>query len=337
MRVLITYLFSSSIHCFRLLIVAHLHPRKFHTNTKQAQEDAEVLRSLVVPLEEEIKALKEKLRTTDDELQTFRTVPLTPSNAESALVGMINEQKPLLIATTTTTAAEATAVHPLQQVSPPTRDDGGDEMVRTCVTCDTNKQQLEQTQNEVAQQKQQSALLRKDVDRFKEELDREAVLRRDLEEQWQDKREAHKREVQSLSDRIVVAEREFSALQLYYADAKETIDADLLKLTADREQLHRHLEMLQSDNDFLAGKYLANSEDLQNARIDLPDNLEDLQEELLKIHEMLIEARVGCEFEQRKATSYYDEAQLLRDQLTVQYNDRHEYERQTSARVKNLE
>lgn len=35
----------------------------------QAQEDAEVLRSLVVPLEEEIKALKEKLRSTDDELQ----------------------------------------------------------------------------------------------------------------------------------------------------------------------------------------------------------------------------------------------------------------------------
>ncbi|XP_033342839.1 rab GTPase-binding effector protein rabaptin-5 isoform X2 [Megalopta genalis] len=36
---------------------------------RKAQEDAEVLRSLVVPLEEEIKALKEKLRATDDELQ----------------------------------------------------------------------------------------------------------------------------------------------------------------------------------------------------------------------------------------------------------------------------
>lgn len=37
----------------------------------QAQEDAEVLRSLVEPLEEEIKALKEKLRSTDDELQKY--------------------------------------------------------------------------------------------------------------------------------------------------------------------------------------------------------------------------------------------------------------------------
>lgn len=38
----------------------------------QAQEDAQVLRSLVVPLEEEIKALKEKLRATDEELQSYR-------------------------------------------------------------------------------------------------------------------------------------------------------------------------------------------------------------------------------------------------------------------------
>ncbi|XP_066596975.1 rab GTPase-binding effector protein 1 isoform X3 [Prorops nasuta] len=39
---------------------------------KYAQEDAEVLRSLVVPLEEEIKALKEKLRSMDDELQKYK-------------------------------------------------------------------------------------------------------------------------------------------------------------------------------------------------------------------------------------------------------------------------
>ncbi|XP_050452992.1 rab GTPase-binding effector protein 1 isoform X1 [Cataglyphis hispanica] len=43
---------------------------------KYAQEDAEVLRSLVVPLEEEIKALKEKLRSTDDELQKSKDILL---------------------------------------------------------------------------------------------------------------------------------------------------------------------------------------------------------------------------------------------------------------------
>ncbi|XP_063225458.1 rab GTPase-binding effector protein 1 isoform X2 [Bacillus rossius redtenbacheri] len=38
---------------------------------RKAQEDAEVLRSLVVPLEEEIQALKDKLRHTDQQLRKF--------------------------------------------------------------------------------------------------------------------------------------------------------------------------------------------------------------------------------------------------------------------------
>ncbi|XP_018363944.1 PREDICTED: rab GTPase-binding effector protein 1 isoform X2 [Trachymyrmex cornetzi] len=49
---------------------------------KYAQEDAEVLRSLVVPLEEEIKALKEKLRSTDDELQKCKEVLLKKRQQE---------------------------------------------------------------------------------------------------------------------------------------------------------------------------------------------------------------------------------------------------------------
>lgn len=48
----------------------------------KAQEDAEVLRSLVGPLEEEIKALKEKLRATDDELQKYKETQQKRAYAE---------------------------------------------------------------------------------------------------------------------------------------------------------------------------------------------------------------------------------------------------------------
>ncbi|XP_043264629.1 rab GTPase-binding effector protein 1 isoform X1 [Colletes gigas] len=50
---------------------------------RYAQEDAEVLRSLVVPLEEEIKALKEKLRATDDELQKCKEAQSLRKQRES--------------------------------------------------------------------------------------------------------------------------------------------------------------------------------------------------------------------------------------------------------------
>lgn len=43
----------------------------FYLTLFKAQEDAEVLRSLVVPLEEEIRALKEKLRAADEQIQQY--------------------------------------------------------------------------------------------------------------------------------------------------------------------------------------------------------------------------------------------------------------------------
>ena len=44
----------------------------FLSSFSQAQEDAEVLRSLVIPLEEEIEALKEKLREAHQDLQKYK-------------------------------------------------------------------------------------------------------------------------------------------------------------------------------------------------------------------------------------------------------------------------
>lgn len=250
---------------------------------------------------------------------------------------MLNEQKPTTLKNSSIEKSSATTIGAVGATTELNQSNNGEMVEQSCVTCVCNQNQLDQSQTELAEQKKTCTLLRKDVERFKEELEREAHLRRDLEEQWQEKRESHKRQVQALSERVTKAERDFSAMQLYYADYKEEIKQEMLKLTAEREQIHRHLETLQSDNDFLAGKYLATSEDLQNQRIDLPNNVEDLQEVLLKCHENLIEARVGCEFEQRKSMSYFDEAQLLRDQLTQQYNERHSFERDVTARIKSLE
>lgn len=60
-----------------------LGPDNLEESMRKAQEDAEVLRSLVVPLEEEIKALKEKLRSTDDELQKSKEILLKKRQQES--------------------------------------------------------------------------------------------------------------------------------------------------------------------------------------------------------------------------------------------------------------
>lgn len=287
-----------------------------------------MLRSLVIPLEGEIKALKEKLRSADEEIQTLRLAAGISNATEStlnssALVGMLNEGKatenidPSTTLTTTTTATNLATGE-----SQPNAEE--------CQLCKNYESQLVSVQSE-------KELLQKDIDRYNEELAKEAALRRDLENKWQEKREKYNEQVQQLTKKVEYNEKEMSALQKNYTAFKEEVNEEFSKMTNEREMIHRHLTTLQDDNDFLAGRYMASSEEMQNQLIDLPNTVEELQEFLLQSHQNLIEARVGCEFAQRKCNSFSDEAQLLRDQLQSAWAERQASDRDFTTRIKGLE
>lgn len=264
-----------------------------------------------MPLEEEIKALKEKLRTTDEELQQLQQAKNIPSRtSESALVGLL----------TPSPSAE----------KPPNSAVSTNSLVDDCSKCSTHLAEIDRFTHELADAHSLSDKLRKDIDRLKEDLDREASLRRDLEQQWQDKREGHKHEVQLLNERVAKTESAFGQLRRAYADAKDQMQSDLNRLTAEREQIDRHLESLQSDNDFLAGRFSATADELLQQRIDLPSTVDELQVCLLRSHEALIEAKVGFEFEQRKSKDFFHETQLL-------YSQRQSYEKESETRAKAME
>lgn len=281
-----------------------------------------MLRSLVIPLEEEIKALKEKLRTSDDENQKYRLtagISKPTDVATSALVGMLNESKSsqnLNVDANTESVESSNLPEEPMQIA--------------CEMCKNYESQLVTAQSE-------KESLTKDIDRYNEELAKEAELRRDLESKWLEKRDKYKQQVQQLENKVEYNEKELAALQRHYTTFKEEVNNEFLKFTNERETIHRHLTTLQDDNDFLAGRYLADSEEMQNQLIDLPNTVEELQEFLLQSHQSLIEARVGCEFAQRKFTSSADESQVLRDQLQTASEERQASDRDFTARIKSLE
>lgn len=256
--------------------------------------------------------MKEKLRTTDDELQSYR-------------VGTKKSSEPDSVKTSS--------------VSQPESNESNDPNVSTipCKICTENVSKLSKIDAELNEEKQSHESTKRDVLRLKEDLDREGALRQDLEEQWQEKREIHKLEVEKLTEKVENGEREVALMQRHYADFKDDINQELMKLTMERENIHRHLDKIQSDNEFLCGKYLATSQELQNQRIDLPNNVEDLQELLLQYHENLIEARVGCEHQQRESMSLLDEAQLLRDRLNDLNNERQAFGKDVSSKFRSFE
>lgn len=273
-----------------------------------------MLRSLVIPLEGEINALKEKLRTADEEIQKLRSIAgvssTSESNHSSALVGMLNESK--------TNQSDETGDAPESTTEP------------HCQVCKNYESQLVAVQSE-------KDTLRKDIDRYNEELAKEAALRHDLENKWQEKRDKYNEQVQQLTKKVDYNEKEMAALQRHYTAFKEEVNEEFSKMANEREMIHRHQTTLQDDNDFLAGRYMASSEEMQNQLIDLPNTVEELQEFLLQSHQSLIEARVGCEFAQRKCNSFADEAQVLRDQLQAAWAERQASDRDFTARIKSLE
>lgn len=251
-------------------------------------------------MEGEIKALKEKLRTADEEIQKLRSVAGIQHTAESAqssaLVGMLNESK---TNQSDNNDPSATLIDTTEESQLNAED---------CQMCKKYESQLVTAQSE-------QDTLRKDIERYDEELAKEAALRHDLENKWQEKREKYNEQVQQLTKKVEYNEKEMAALQRNYTSFKEEVNEEFSKMTNERETVHRHLNTLQDDNDFLSGRYMASSEEMQNQLIDLPNTVEELQEILLQSHQQLIEARVGCEFAQRKSASASDEAQVLRDQL----------------------
>lgn len=276
----------------------------------------------MIPLEGEIKALKEKLRTADEEIQKLRLAAGVSNATEtahtSALVGMLNESKSNQ---SDETAEPSTTLEPTDEPQPSADD---------CQLCKNYESQLVNAQAE-------KDTLRKDIERFNEELAKEAALRHDLENKWQEKRDKYNEQVQQLTKKVDYNEKEMAALQRHYTAFKEEVNDEFTKMTNEREMVHRHLTTLQDDNDFLAGRYMASSEEMQNQLIDLPNTVEELQETLLQSHQHLIEARVGCEFAQRKCNSFSDEAQVLRDQLQTAWAERQASDRDFTARIKSLE
>ncbi|XP_053678267.1 rab GTPase-binding effector protein 1 [Anopheles nili] len=254
---------------------------------KYAQEDAEVLRSLVVPLEEEIKSLKEKLRLAYEEIETYAVRDKKRDVPTSALIGML---------TTPGGVNEST---------------NADRPERSCEQCAGHEAAKVQQAEE---DRKRTAAWEKSLERLKEQVAKESALRADLEVQWHRKREEHKSEVQKLTDATTQMEQGFEKLRRDYAQLKDTLRDELQKLTQEREHVCYRLNGLQQDNEFLAGRYIASSDALKDQEINLPQSIEELQELVLTLHENLIVTKAGCEFAERKARSMQDEVALLQEQ-----------------------
>ncbi|XP_062137338.1 rab GTPase-binding effector protein 1 [Drosophila sulfurigaster albostrigata] len=283
-------------------------------NVKQyASEDAEMMHSIVEQLQEEMKALKEKLRETDEQLQAKS---LATEDKEEASARVVADED------------AADAIH---------KSTSTDLLATNCNSCRTLEQRSEELGAQVKQQQKQLDAIQKQLVESREQLSKEAALRNDLENQWQTKREAHKSEVQNLREQSKNNELQLLNMQQKFLETKEDVMRQLQRVTDDRERVNQQLETLQADNDFLSGRYLATSEEIENQYINLPNTVVELQELMLRQQSELIQARVSSEFEKQKCVTSLDEIQILRAQLDEANNERRAYKRKVQLDIKSLQ
>ncbi|XP_073844783.1 rab GTPase-binding effector protein rabaptin-5 isoform X2 [Musca autumnalis] len=263
---------------------------------KYSQEDSEVLGSIVTQLQEEMKALKEKLREADEKLQTTNTQDQEDDDSTNK---------------------------PLSPVA--------------CGNCPQLEKDMEELKSTVAAKNEKLEKLKKQLEEIQKELEKEAELRAVLENQWQEKREAHKNEVHVLREQVTTNEQQLLELQQKFLETKDEVSRQLQRLGEEREKVNKHLELLQADNDFLSGRYLATAEEIESQYINLPNNVEELQEIILRQQNELIQARLGCDYEKKRCVTSLDEIQILRDQLTDSNNKRAEYKRKYQTEIRSLQ
>lgn len=157
-----------------------------------------------MPLEEEISALKEKLRTTDDELQKYK-----------------EKEEQLFI-------KQAKA-----------KESGN--LENTCDMCSNYEAQLQRMQMEAKDLKKQLADAEQLLQTQMQDLNKEVEFRKGMEEKWNEKKEEHKAEVNSLSQSVKLTTQIIEELKQQYSYTKESVTKELSRLTRERDEVQRHL------------------------------------------------------------------------------------------------
>ncbi|XP_028175005.1 rab GTPase-binding effector protein 1 isoform X6 [Ostrinia furnacalis] len=233
-------------------------------NQPQSAEEGELLRSINQALHDEIAALKGKLRDTDTQLQEAL-------KSQAAITG-----SPVPTGSSGDIKTDAGAA-------------------RRCDMCANYEKQLvaEQAAADAARDrahKRDTALKL-----ATEELEGVRSLHDETVRAWHAERAAAASTLQALQAAVGEAQATLLERAASARDAESRALHAVTTLTVHRETLQKKLDSLERDNAYLIGQYTKKAAELQNEFIDLPDNVEELQELALRLREQMIVCAVGRE------------------------------------------
>ncbi|XP_076036235.1 rab GTPase-binding effector protein 1-like isoform X3 [Oratosquilla oratoria] len=204
---------------------------------------------------------------------------------------------------------------------------------RTCHMCANYETQLQKVQSEYREVEKQHDVLEKAIARYQEDLNREGLYRRQMEDKWKELSSEYEKKVTEVYRQVETTHARQNELVTRYRSAVTQLQEQLRHLTHHRELVQKELTRLQKENDSLMGKHSKHSQEMQNEIINLPNNMEDMQLMLLRCHEDIIAAKVAKEHVESTLKS---EILFLKDRILAEQHEKETIEDRLSAEVDQL-
>lgn len=164
-----------------------------------------------------------------------------------------------------------------------------------CANCISLARELNDVKNVKIDLEKMLSDLKTRLETTNNELEREVQRRCDLEERFTEEAKRSTDQIEELiakSDQDDVKIDELKKkFELYSHETSSMIE----NFTTNREVLTSQLLDLRQENNYLLGKFIGKSRDLQNGEINLPQTVEELQFHCLTLNEKLILATLAKE------------------------------------------
>lgn len=164
-----------------------------------------------------------------------------------------------------------------------------------CKQCMSYKEELEKAKalNIVLEKQIGASKIR--IDSINGELEREVQRRCELEQRFTEEAKRSTDQIEELIAKSDQDDAKLSELEKRFDLYTREISSMIENFTTNREVLTSQLLDLRYENDYLLGKFMGKSRDLQNGEINLPQTVEDLQFHCLTLNEKLILATLAKE------------------------------------------
>ncbi|KAK7080238.1 Zinc ion binding [Halocaridina rubra] len=206
-------------------------------------------------------------------------------------------------------------------------------MGRSCQLCANYQTQLQKIQSEYKETEKERGKLEKALQRYKEDLDREARYRHVMEEKWHNMAQEYEKKVAGVASIVEAASSKHNEVVARFRATVTNLHDQLRALTERRDAAQQELTRLQKENDDLVGKHSQHSQQLQNEIINLPDKMEDMQLLLLRYREDIIAAKVSKEHLEETLKS---EILFLKDQVLAEQHEKNTIEDRLSTEIDQL-